>query len=121
MGPYHHLLDRHQQCQRAAVGTEPELLPPGAGGGAGHVGRQGSGAGANLRRRRVHPCTHGAGENLVLHLPASGARESGREGSTARTSNTQGSARHVTSAKVGSASAQVRKLRQSWVGRARID
>lgn len=98
------------------MGAEPELLPPGVGGGQVTWERRGSSASANLRRRWVHPCTHGAGENLVLRPHASGTRESGREGSTTGTCYTQGSARHVTSAKVGSASAQVRKLRQSRVG-----
>lgn len=76
------------------------------------------GAALRPRRRGGHPWTHGAGRGLVSQLPASGTRE-GRRGASA--SRTCSSARHVNSAKAGSASSQVRTPRQNVVGGARIE
>lgn len=83
--------------------------------------RRDDGAGANLRRRGVHLWTQEADGTLVFLPLASSKGEGGREGSASRICCTQGFAKHMTSAKAGSASAQVRKLRQSLVGGVRIE
>lgn len=103
--------------------TEPELLPQGAGrrSRGGDAARRGGGAGAKLRRRGVHLWTQEVGEALVFLPLASGKGEGGLEGGAGRICCTQGFAKHMTSAKAGSASAQVRKLRQSLVGGVRIE
>lgn len=102
-----------------APGSEPELRPRGR--GEVTCARRGRSAGATLRRRPAHPWARGAGKSLSLRPPRVGLRRNRAGGRASRTRYPRGSARHVTSAKVGSASAQVRKLRPSRVRGARMD
>lgn len=72
--------------------------------------------GAAQRRRResaqargFSPIPLGRGNDLSARAPAPGERGGGREGNASGECCTHGPARHVTSAKAGSAAAQVRK------------